>query len=60
MGSINDPNSYISRLWRAVVSVSEENNEGTFILQHIQDKDRMACGNNRQKEEKLHYLFSRN
>jgi hypothetical protein len=49
MGSINDPNSYISRLWRAVLSVSEENNEGTFILQDIQDKDRMACGNNRQR-----------
>ncbi|HEU4482584.1 MAG TPA: hypothetical protein VFR65_05980 [Nitrososphaeraceae archaeon] len=49
MGSINDPNSYISRLWRAVLSVSEENNGGTFILQDIQDKDRMACGNNRQR-----------
>jgi hypothetical protein len=49
MGSINDPNSYISRLWRAVLSVSEENNKGTFILQDIQDKDRMACGNNRQR-----------
>jgi hypothetical protein len=49
MGSLNDPNSYIARLWRAVISVSEENKEGTFILQDIQDKDRIACGNNRQR-----------
>jgi hypothetical protein len=49
MGSLNDPNSYIARLWRAVLSVSEENKEGTFILQDIQDKDRIACGNNRQR-----------
>ena len=49
MGSLNDPNSHISRLWRAVISVSQENKEGTFILQDIQDKDRIACGNNRQR-----------
>jgi hypothetical protein len=49
MGSLNDPNSHIARIWRAVISVSEENNEGTFILQDIQDKDRIACGNNRQR-----------
>ena len=49
IGSLNDPNSYISRLWRAVQSVSEEMRDGTFILQNIQDKDRIACGNNRQR-----------
>jgi len=49
MGSLNDPNSYIARLWRAVISVSEDNKEGTFILQDIQDRDRIACGNNRQR-----------
>lgn len=49
MGSLNDPNSYISRLWRAVISLSNENKDGMFILQNIQDKDRIACGNNRQR-----------
>lgn len=49
IGSLNDPNSYISRLWRAVQSVSDETRDGTFILQNIQDKDRIACGNNRQR-----------
>ena len=49
MGSLNDPNSHIARLWRAAISVSEESKEGTFILQDIQDKDRIACGNNRQR-----------
>jgi hypothetical protein len=49
IGSLNDPNSYISRLWRAVQSVSNETKDGIFILQNIQDKDRIACGNNRQR-----------
>ena len=49
MGSLNEPESYISRLWRAVTGVSSESKDGTFILQEIQDKDRVACGNNRQR-----------
>jgi len=49
MGSLNEPESYISRLWRAVSIVSSESKDGTFILQNVQDKDRVACGNNRQR-----------
>lgn len=49
MGSLNDSNSYISRLWRAILSITNEKMDGTFILQDIQDRDRMACGNNRQR-----------
>ena len=49
MGSLNESNSYISRLWRAVTLVVGESKDGTFILQDLQDKDRVACGNNRQR-----------
>ena len=49
MGSLNDSNSYISKLWHATQAVSKENKDGIFILQHLQDKDRIACGNNRQR-----------
>lgn len=49
MGSLNDADSYISRLWKATVDVSIEAGDGTFILQDLQDKDRIACGNNRQR-----------
>jgi hypothetical protein len=49
MGSLNDSNSYISRLWIAAVNVSAESVDGSFILQNLQDKDRIACGNNRQR-----------
>ncbi len=49
MGSLNERESYISRLWRAVSIVSSESKDGTFILQNVQDKDRVACGNNRQR-----------
>ena len=49
MGSLNEPDSYISRLWRGVLLISTESKDGTFILQNLQDKDRVACGNNRQR-----------
>ena len=49
MGSLNDPESYISRLWRAISIITSESKDGAFILQNVQDKDRVACGNNRQR-----------
>ncbi|HZA08314.1 MAG TPA: hypothetical protein VE619_11475, partial [Nitrososphaeraceae archaeon] len=49
MGSLNDPESFISKLWRAVSIIASESKDGTFILQNLQDKDRVACGNNRQR-----------
>lgn len=49
MGSLNESDSYISKLWRAASTIAQESKNGTFILQNLQDKDRMACGNNRQR-----------
>ena len=49
MGSLNESDSYISRLWRAATIIAKESNDDTFILQNLQDKERMACGNNRQR-----------
>ena len=49
MGSLNDSDSYISKLWRAASTIAEESKDGTFILQDLQDKERIACGNNRQR-----------
>ena len=59
MGSLNEPESYISRLWRAVSIVSSESKDGTFILQNVQDKDRVACGNNRQRGKIALIVFRR-
>ena len=59
MGSLNEPESYISRLWRAVSIVSSESKDGTFILQNVQDKDRIACGNNRQRGKIALIIFRR-
>ena len=59
MGSLNEPESYISRLWRAVSMVSSESKDGTFILQNVQDKDRVACGNNRQRGKIALIVFRR-
>ena len=49
MGSLNESDSYISKLWRAATIIAKESKDDTFILQNLQDKERMACGNNRQR-----------
>lgn len=59
MGSLNDSNSYISRLWQAVQEVAGENKDGIFILQNLQDKDRVACGNNRQRGKIALVIFKK-
>ena len=49
MGSLNESGSYISKLWYAATIIAKESRDNTFILQNLQDKERMACGNNRQR-----------
>jgi hypothetical protein len=48
MGSLRQNNSIISKLWRACQELSQTK-KGKFILQDLQDKERKACGNNRQR-----------
>lgn len=48
MGSLNDPKSKISRIWRAIQEAVRSNPHATFTLQNIQDIDRKAVNNNRQ------------
>lgn len=59
MGSLNESESYISKLWRAVDIIATESKDGTFILQDLQDKDRVACGNNRQRGKVALAIFSK-
>ncbi len=49
MGSLNNSASYIYRIWRAALELSDKSEDGTFILQDLQDRERVACGNNRQR-----------
>ena len=49
MGSLRQNNSNISKLWRACQELSIISKNGEFILQNLQDKERKACGNNRQR-----------
>jgi hypothetical protein len=49
MGSLNNSGSYIYKIWRAALELSDESEDGTFILQDLQDRERVACGNNRQR-----------
>jgi len=59
MGSLNESDSYISKLWRAVSIIATESKDGTFILQNLQDRDRVACGNNRQRGKVALAIFSK-
>lgn len=51
LGSLRQNKSIISKLWKACIDLSNENikKKGGFILQDLQDKERRACGNNRQR-----------
>ncbi len=51
LGSLRQNRSIISRLWKACLDLSVEKtrSNGEFILQDLQDKERKACGNNRQR-----------
>ncbi len=49
MGSLRQNDSNISKLWKACQQLSQTTKKGDFILQDLQDKERKACGNNRQR-----------
>ena len=49
MGSLRQNDSNISKLWKACQQLSQATKKGDFILQDLQDKERKACGNNRQR-----------
>lgn len=52
LGSLRHNHSVISILWRACVDLAtgtDPKRNRNFILQDLQDKERKACGNNRQR-----------
>jgi hypothetical protein len=48
MGTLSDPGSKISRIWRAIIQAVKSSPTASFTLQDIQDIDRQAVNNNRQ------------
>jgi hypothetical protein len=48
-GSLDEPDSHISVLVRSMNVLAREHADHTFNLQDLQDKERLACGNNRQR-----------
>ncbi len=47
LGSISDKNSRISKIWQAVIKVSNTNNDKPFIRKWVENIEQKACGNNR-------------
>ena len=61
LGSLRHTHSIISTLWRACVELSgsPDSNKKRFILQDLQDKERKACGNNRQRGKIALVIFKK-
>ncbi len=61
LGSLRHTHSIISTLWRACVELSggPDSNKKRFILQDLQDKERIACGNNRQRGKIALVIFKK-
>lgn len=62
LGSLRHNHSVISTLWRACVDLStgnDLNRNKRFILQDLQDKERKACGNNRQRGKIALVIFKK-
>ncbi|WP_148686202.1 hypothetical protein [Candidatus Nitrosocosmicus hydrocola] len=61
LGSLRHTHSVISILWRACVELSNgtELANKRFILQDLQDKERKACGNNRQRGKIALVIFKK-
>jgi len=48
MGSLNDPNSRLSRILKSVNTYTNTSSKKTFVRKNIEDIDQRACGNERQ------------
>jgi hypothetical protein len=48
LGSLNDPKSRISRIYKAIEKVTRDKAEDLFIKKNIEDIEPKACGNSRQ------------
>jgi len=58
LGSFNDANSRIMKIWNATMIISEENKDGKFIRKQVEDVEK-ACGNNRQPSKAAFDIFVR-
>jgi hypothetical protein len=58
MGSLSQPHSYISILWRAIPVIAKQGKNGLFILQDLQNQEPKSCGNNRQRGKIALAIFS--
>ncbi len=61
LGSLRHTQSIISTLWRGCVELSTASDTTVkrFILQDLQDKERKACGNNRQRGKIALVIFKK-
>jgi len=59
LGSFDNANSKITKIWDAVLIVSQLSKDGTFIRKRIEEQDPIACGNNRQPSKAAMDIFEK-
>jgi hypothetical protein len=59
VGSLNNPNSIISRAWRDIIEIVKQTTHATFTLQDLLQKDIDVCGSNKQRGRVLLAIFKR-
>ena len=59
LGSFNDSNSRISKIWHATVTAANESKDGTFNRKKVEDLEPKACGNNRQPSKAAFDIFKK-
>lgn len=57
MGSLEDKNSRITKIWRAVLKVSKINKDNQFIRKWVENIEQEACGNNRLPSRSAFQIF---
>jgi hypothetical protein len=59
VGSLNDPNSIISRAWRDILEVARQSTDVSFTLQDLLQRDINVFGSNKQRGRVLLAIFRR-
>ena len=57
LGSIDEDQSYLARIWKATKLASKLSQDSKFVRKNIEDLDQQACGNNRIRSKCAFDIF---
>lgn len=57
LGSLDDDESFISRIWKSTKLASQLSQDSKFVRKNVEDLDQQACGNNRIRSKCAFDIF---